>query len=79
MKNAYGLERVIAPAHVFPASAWQLDNSRVLRSGEMRVNVKKIHIEGSGFRQICQEANNDEEIITEKINDMKTWQTLKIG
>lgn len=70
MKNAYGLERVIAPAHVFPASAWQLDNSRVLRSGEMRVNVKKIHIEGSGFRQICQEANNDEEIIKEKINDI---------
>lgn len=70
MKNAYGLERVIAPAHVFPASAWQLDNSRVLRSGEMRVNVKKIHIEGTGFRQICQEANNDEEIIKEKINDI---------
>ncbi|MDO5415165.1 MAG: sigma 54-interacting transcriptional regulator [Bacillota bacterium] len=70
MKNAYGLERVIAPAHVFPASAWQLDNSRVLRNGEMRVNVKKIHIEGTGFRQICQEANNDEEIIKEKINDI---------
>lgn len=70
MKNAYGLERVIAPAHVFPASAWELDNSRTLKSGEMRVNVKKIHIEGTGFRQICQEANNDEEIIKEKINDI---------
>ena len=65
MKNAYGLERVIAPAHVFPASAWELDNSRTLKSGEMRVSVKKIHIEGTGFRQICQEANNDEEIIKE--------------
>lgn len=70
MKNAYGLERVIAPAHVFPASAWELDNSRMLKNGEMRVNVKKIHIEGTGFRQICQEANNDEEIIKEKINDI---------
>ena len=70
MKNAYGLERVIAPAHVFPASAWELDNSRTLRSGEMRVSVKRIHIEGTGFRQICQEANNDEEIIKEKINDI---------
>jgi len=70
MKNAYGLDRVIAPANVFPASAWQLDNSRVLKSGEMRVNVKKIHIEGTGFRQICQEANNDEEVIKEKINDI---------
>ena len=46
MKNAYGLERVIAPAHVFPASAWELDNSRTLKSGEMRVSVKRIHIEG---------------------------------
>jgi len=70
MKNAYGLERVIAPAHVFPASAWELDNSRTLRSGEMRVSVKRIHIEGTGFRQICQEANNDEEIIKEKIKDI---------
>lgn len=70
MKNTYGLERVIAPANVFPASAWELDNSRQLKSGEMRVNVKKIHIEGTGFRQICQEANNDEEIIKEKINDI---------
>ncbi len=70
MKNAYGLERVIAPANVFPASAWQLDNSRVLKNGEMRVNVKKIHIEGTGFRQILQEANNDEEVIKEKIKDI---------
>ena len=70
MKNAYGLERVIAPANVFPASAWQLDNSRTLKNGEMRVSVKKIHIEGTGFRQICQEANNDEELIKEKINDI---------
>lgn len=70
MKNAYGLERVIAPARVFPASAWQLDNSRTLKNGEMRVSVKKIHIEGTGFRQICQEANNDEEVIKEKINDI---------
>lgn len=70
MKNAYGLERVIAPANVFPASAWQLDNSRMLKNGEMRVGVKKIHIEGTGFRQICQEANNDEEVIKEKINDI---------
>lgn len=70
MENAYGLERVTSPAGVFPASAWQLDNSRALKSGEMRVSVKKIHVEGTGFRQICQEANNDEEIIKEKIKDI---------
>lgn len=70
MGNSYGLERVIAPPQVFPASAWRLDNSRELHSGEMRVNVRKIHIEGTGFRQICQEANNDEELIKEKIKDI---------
>ena len=66
MKNKYGLNRVIAPPQVFPASAWQLDNSRALKSGEMRVSLRKIHIEGTSFRQICQEANNDEAIIKEK-------------
>lgn len=70
MKNKYGLDRVIAPPQVFPASAWQLDNSRALRNGEMRVSLRKIHIEGTSFRQICQEANNDEEIIKEKIKDI---------
>lgn len=70
MKNTYGLDRVIAPSHVFPASAWQLDNSRALKSGEMRISIRKIHIEGTGFRQICQEANNNEAIIKEKINDI---------
>ncbi|MDO4744949.1 MAG: sigma 54-interacting transcriptional regulator [Bacillota bacterium] len=70
MKNSYGLERVIAPANVFPASAWQLDNSRTLKSGEIRVSAKKIHIEGTGFRQLCQETNNDENLIKEKIKDI---------
>lgn len=70
MKNTYGLNRVIAPSQVFPASAWQLDNSRALKSGEVRVSVKKIHVEGTGFRQICQEANNDEVLIKEKLNEI---------
>ena len=70
MKNQYGLERVISPPRVFPASAWQLDNSRELKNGEMRISIKRIHIEGTSFRQICQEASNDEEKIKEKIKDI---------
>ena len=70
MKNKYGLERVISPPRVFPASAWQLDNSRELKNGEMRISIKRIHIEGTSFRQICQEASNDEEKIKEKIKDI---------
>ena len=58
--NAYGLERVITPQQVFPASAWELDNSRKLKNGEMRVALRRIHVEGTSFRQICQESANDE-------------------
>lgn len=70
MRNKYGLDRVTVPPKVFPASAWQLNNSRELMEGEMRIRIKRIHIEGTSFRQICQEANNNEEIIKEKIKDI---------
>lgn len=70
MKNRYGLERVILPPQVFPASAWKLDNSRELKSGELRLNVRRIHIEGTSFRQICQEAGYDEDSIKAKIKDI---------
>lgn len=67
---SYGLDRVISPKGVFPASAWQLDNSRDLRTGEIRVSIRKIHIEGTSFKQICHEAANDEKLIKEKIKDI---------
>ncbi|MDO4545778.1 MAG: sigma 54-interacting transcriptional regulator [Bacillota bacterium] len=70
MISNYGLDRVVLPPDVFPASAWQLDNSRALRGGEMRISIKRIHLEGTSFRQICQEANNDEALIKEKIQDI---------
>ncbi|MCI7144837.1 MAG: sigma 54-interacting transcriptional regulator [Clostridiales bacterium] len=66
----YGLDRVVSPEQVFPASAWKLDNSRELRKGEMRVSLRRIHIEGTSFKQICHEAANDEELIREKIMDI---------
>lgn len=68
--NSYGLERVIAPKQVFPASAWELDNSSALKSGEIRVGLRKVHVEGTSFKQICQEAANDEDLIKEKIKDI---------
>ncbi|MCQ2545097.1 MAG: sigma 54-interacting transcriptional regulator [Clostridia bacterium] len=68
--NTYGLDRVVTPQQVFPASAWELDNSRKLKSGEMRVNLRRIHVEGTSFKQICQEAANDDEAIKEKIKDI---------
>ena len=68
--NTFGLDRVITPQQVFPPSAWQLDNSSALKKGEMRISLRKIHIEGTSFRQICQEAANDKEVIKEKIKDI---------
>lgn len=68
--NYYGLDRVIAPKQVFPASAWELDNSSELKPGEMRVSLRKVHVESTSFKQICQEATNDEDLIKEKIKDI---------
>lgn len=70
MYNNYGMHRVIEPQQVLPTLAWKVDNNRALYPGEMRVNIKRIHVEGTSFRQICLEANNNEEVIKEKIIDL---------
>ncbi len=70
MEEKYGIDRVVSPPEVFPAAAWELDTSRALRKGEIRVNLRRIHIEGTSFRQICQVTSNDEDLIKERIIDM---------
>ena len=70
MKENYGLDRVVSPPQVFPAAAWELDNSRELREGEIRISLKRIHIEGTSFRQMWQEAGRDEERLKEIIYDL---------
>ena len=68
--NKYGLERSLTPKWSFAPSAWELDNSRQLKPGEMRIALDRVHVEGTSFRQICQEAGNDEARIKEKIKDI---------
>lgn len=68
--NTYGLARVVTPRQVFPASAWELDNSRQLKNGEIRIGLRRIHVETTSFKQICQEAAYDEGRIREKIKDI---------
>ncbi len=70
METKYGIDRVVSPPEVFPAAAWELDNSRTLRRGEIRVSLRRIHIEGTSFRQLSQAAGNDEELLKEKIIDI---------
>ena len=68
--NTYGLERSLTPKQTFTPSAWELDNSREIRPNEVRISLDRVHVEGTSFRQICQEAGNDEERIKEKITDI---------
>lgn len=70
MSMTYGIKRVLEPQHVLPTSAWKLDNSRNIYPDEMRVSIKRIHLEGTGFKQICTESNNDEKKIKQNITDM---------
>lgn len=66
----YGVNRVLEPQHVLPTSAWKLDNSRKIQPFEMRIALKKIQIEGTSFKQICMEANDNDERVKQKIVDI---------
>jgi hypothetical protein len=73
--NIYGVKRVLEPQHVLSTSAWKVDNNRELYPNEMRVAVKKIQLEGTSFKQICIESNNNPERIKDRIIDI----TIKRG
>lgn len=70
MRHDYGIDRVVSPPEVFPAAAWELDNSRELQRGEIRVSLRRIHIEGTSFRNLWQRTGNDEDLLKEKIIDI---------
>ena len=70
MNLDYGTQRVLEPKHVLPTSAWRLDNSRYLLPGEMRIDVNRIHLEGTSFKEICLEGGDNEERIKQKIMDI---------
>ena len=66
-KNLYGTRRVLEPPHVLPTSAWRVDNSRAIAPDEMRVSIRRVHVESTSFKQVCLEAGNKEEQIKEKL------------
>ena len=70
MTMTYGIKRVLEPKNVLPTSAWKLDNGRNIYPDELRVSIKRIHLEGTGFKQICTESNDDEKKIKKNIIDM---------
>jgi TyrR family helix-turn-helix protein len=70
MERYYGIKRVIEPKEVLPISAWRIDSTRAVYPDEMRLGIRRIHIESASFRQICVESGNDEDRIKEKIRDV---------
>ncbi|MEF9921620.1 MAG: sigma-54 dependent transcriptional regulator [Anaerovoracaceae bacterium] len=70
MTQNYGTNRVIEPQHVLPTSAWKIDNARAITPEEIRVSITRVHLECTSFKQICLEANDNEEKIKQKIIDI---------
>lgn len=70
MSMTFSFKRVLEPQQVLPTSAWRLDNNRNLYPDELRLSIRKIHLEGTSFKQIRTEANDNEEQIKQKIIDI---------
>lgn len=70
MFNRFGLNRVLEPKHVLSTSAWKVDNNREIHPTELRISIRKLHIESTSFKQICIEADNHPQKIKEKIMDI---------
>ena len=70
MFGSYGTNRVLEPKHVLSTSAWRVDNDRKINPSELRISIKRLHIEGTSFKQICIESNNDMNKIKDRIMDI---------
>lgn len=70
MDRNYGLDRVMEPKGLTPATAWRLDNSRELHQGEARIRLERIHLEWDNFQQLCSSCGFDENRIRAKILDI---------
>ncbi|MBO4235171.1 MAG: sigma 54-interacting transcriptional regulator [Firmicutes bacterium] len=70
MIDKYGTSRVLEPKFVLPTVAWKLDNGRKICPDEMRIDVKRIHLERTSFKEICLESNDNDQRIIQKIMDI---------
>ena len=52
MGTKYGTNRVLEPKHVLPTSAWKLDNNRNIYPDEVRISLKRVHLEGTSFKPV---------------------------
>lgn len=70
MFDQFGLNRVLEPKHVLSTSAWKVDNNRGIYPNEIRISLRKLHIENTSFKQICIEADNHPQKIKDMIMDI---------
>lgn len=70
MEKYYGLDRVLEPKGLGPATAWKLDNGYELHNKEARISLERIHLEWDNFQQICNSCGYDENKIKAKIFDI---------
>lgn len=70
MFKRFGHNRVLEPQHVLSTSAWKIDNNRKIHPNEIRISLRKLHIENTSFKQICIEADNNPEKIKDRIIDI---------
>lgn len=56
----FGIKRVTDPKEALPATAWKVDNSKQLKSKEIRIAVNFINLEITNFEQICSSCEYDE-------------------
>lgn len=70
MYNDYGINRTLGAKDALPVLAWSLDNKKVIYDNELLLHVTDIHLEAANFKQICNEASNDPNLIKEKIMEL---------
>lgn len=70
MFENYGISRVIGVSDVLPVMAWKLDNRKIVYDNELLLNVSTILVEAANFKQVCNEAANDPELIKDILINM---------
>ena len=61
----FGTHRVLDPPGALPQAAWRLDNTPAARENEILCDVEALSIDSASFRQMCEAAGNDPDILGE--------------
>lgn len=64
----FGTHRVIEPKGALPQPAKKIDNSMIIRSNEMLIDVITLNVDSASFTQIKDACDSDESKIAEMIN-----------